>query len=298
MNILITGATGLIGKALVELLKSSGHRVHQLTTRREMAVREGYYFWNPANGEIAEEAFSGVESIIHLAGSSIGAGRWTLARKKEITDSRTLSTALLYKTVEKLKLPLKSFVSASATGYYGGKTTETVYDEYSPEGNDFLASVCVEWEKAADLFRKAGIRTVKMRTGVVLGPGAPALAKMMLPIKLGVGSPLGNGRQYMPWIHLDDLCRMYVKAIEDETMSGAYNAVAPQHITNRELMKTLAVKLHKPFFFPPVPAFILKILLGEMAVIVTDGSRVTPRRFTAAGFKWKYSEVEILNVKF
>ncbi|MCE1156057.1 MAG: TIGR01777 family oxidoreductase [Bacteroidales bacterium] len=295
-SVLLTGSTGLVGKSLVRVLKDAGFSVRRLTTRRELAVQEGYFLWNPAAKEADDRAFEGVEYIIHLAGSSIGNGRWTARRKKDILESRTLTAELLLAKVSQLQLPLKAFVSASATGYYGSATTETIYDEYSPAGRDFLADVCVQWEKAADRFQSAGIRTVKMRTGVVLAKGAPALEKMLLPIKSGLGGPLGNGRQYMPWIHLDDLCRLYLRAICDESMSGAWNAVAPEHITNRELMRTLARKLGKPFFFPPVPAFMLRLLLGEMAVIVTDGSRVSSRRLKATGFEFKVATLDDIEV--
>lgn len=295
-TVLLTGSTGLVGKALVQLLKSSGYELRQLTTRRQLSTREGFYYWNPAAGEADPAAFNRVDYIIHLAGSSIGAGRWTKARKKEILESRTLSSALLYHKAEEHHLQLKAFISASATGYYGSKTTDTVFDEYSPAGSDFLAKVCVEWEKAADRFQKAGVRTVKIRTGVVLSKGAPALSKMLLPIRMGVGGPLGNGKQYMPWISLTDLCNMYLMAVEDESMSGAYNAVAPQHLTNRSLMKSLAHQLKKPFFFPPLPAFLLKAVLGQMAILITDGSRVVPRRITAAGFSFQHPTIETLEL--
>lgn len=295
-TVLLTGSTGLIGKSLVKVLTDAGFAVRQLTTRRELAMSEGFFFWNPSENEMEEAALDGVSSIIHLAGSSIGAGRWTQQRKKEIIDSRVKSAALLFEKVSKLNIPLKAFISASATGYYGSSTSDTVYDEYSPAGTGFLSDVCVKWEKAADRFQEAGIRTVKLRTGVVLAQGAPALNKMLLPIRLGVGSPLGNGRQYMPWIHVDDLCRLYLRALQHETMSGAWNAVAPQHITNRELMKTLARKLRKPFFFPPVPAFLLKWILGEMAVLVTDGSRVSSRRLNAEGFRFEINTINELKI--
>ena len=294
--VLITGASGFVGKSLTRLLKETGYEVRMLTTRRGLTEREGFFYWNPATLEIDAKALEGVDYIIHLAGSSIGAGRWTNKRKQEIEESRISSTSLLYNKVKELKIDLKAFISASATGYYGSSTSETIFDEYSPAGNDFLARVCVDWEKAADRFQQEGIRTVKVRTGVVLAKGAPALEKMLLPIKLGIGGPLGNGRQYMPWIYLHDLCRMYLRAIEDESMSGAWNAVTPHHISNRQLMKSLAHKIRKPFFFPPVPAFILKILLGEMAIIITDGNRVTPRRFNASGFKYEVETIDDLKL--
>ncbi len=294
--VLITGASGLVGKSLTRLLKETGYEVRMLTTRRALTEREGYFYWNPATLELDAKALEGVDVIVHLAGSSIGAGRWTKRRKQEIEESRTGSTTLLVDKVKELKIELKAFVSASATGYYGSSTSETIFDEYSPAGNDFLAQICVAWEKAADRFQQEGIRTVKLRTGVVLAKGAPALEKMLLPVKLGIGGPLGNGRQFMPWIYIGDLCHMYLRAIEDESMSGAWNAVAPQHISNRQLMKSLAHKLRKPFFFPPVPSFLLRMLLGEMAIIITDGSRVTPRRFNAAGFKYEVETIDELKL--
>lgn len=290
-TILITGGSGLIGRHLQEKLAEKGYVIRTLTTQRINSNVDDQFYWNPETGEINRKAFESVDYIIHLAGASIGTHRWTDQRKQLILDSRIKSTELLFYKIRQYNIPLKAFITASATGYYGSVTSTEIFDEASPVAHDFLGNVCREWEMAADLFSEAKIRTVKIRTGVVLSNNAPALKKMLMPIKLGIGSPLGNGKQYMPWIHIDDLCNIYLRAIEDESFSGAYNAVAPQHITNREMMKKLAKAYHKPFWFPPVPAFLLRILLGEMAVIILKGSRVEPKRLIEAGFQFQHTDI-------
>ncbi len=292
-TILITGASGFIGRHLQQKLTEKGYAVRTLTTQIMNSNVEDCFYWNPDTAEINKKAFESVDYIIHLAGASIGSKRWTKRRKQLITDSRVKSTELLFEKIKLFKIPLKGFISASATGYYGSVTSDEIFDEDSPVAHDFLGKVCYDWEQAADRFTTAGIRTVKIRTGVVLSKDAPALRKMLLPIKLGIGGPIGSGKQYMPWIHIDDLCEIYIKAIEDESFSGAYNAVAPQHITNRELMKTLAKAYKKPFWFPPVPGFILKILLGEMAVIILKGSRVEAKRLIEADFQFSFTDIKI-----
>ena len=290
-TVLITGASGYISGHLQQKLKANGYRVRTLTTNLLNSNVEDCFYWNPDNEDINRKAFDSVDYIVHLAGASIGGGRWTNKRKQLIIDSRVNSTKLLFDKVQLYKVPLKAFISASATGYYGAITTETVFDEDSPPSTDFLGSVCVRWEAAADMFQELGIRTVKIRTGVVLSKDAPALQKMLLPVKLGIGSPLGSGKQYMPWIHIDDLCSIYLKAIQDKTFSGAYNAVAPQHITNKELMKTLAKVYQRPFWFPKVPGFILKIMLGKMADILLKGSRVEPKKLMEKEFNYNIPEI-------
>lgn len=291
--ILITGATGLIGQHLQALLIEKGYAIRTLTTQKVKSDGKQSFFWQPSANFIDENAFKDVDYIIHLAGASIGEGRWTKRRKTAILDSRVNTTRLLFEKVRHLSIPLKAFISASATGIYGSKTSETIFDEYSPVANDFLGDVCHQWEKAANAFSSIGIRTVTVRTGVVISKNAPALQKMLLPIKYGIGSPLGNGRQYMPWIHLDDLCRVYLRAVEDEQFTGSYNAVAPRHYTNREWMRTLARQTGKAFWFPPVPGFMLKLILGEMAIIILEGSRVHPRRLLAVGFEFHHRELEL-----
>lgn len=290
-TVLITGASGYIGRHLQQKLTEKGYAIRTLTTQKINSNVEDCFYWNPETGEINKKTLESVDYIIHLAGASIGTQRWSIQRKKLIIESRIKSTELLFSKIKLYKIPLKAFISASATGYYGSVSSDFIFDEDAPAADDFLGKVCYDWEKAADRFSNAGIRTVKIRTGVVLSKDAPALKKMLMPINMGIGSPLGTGRQYMPWIHIDDLCYVYLRAIEDESFSGAYNAVAPQHITNRDLMKMLAKMHHKPFLLPPVPAFLLRTLLGEMSAIILKGSRVEPKRLLEAGFQFKHTDI-------
>lgn len=293
-TILITGATGYIGKALRKQLWEAGYHIRILSTSAASDPSKGIYHWNTAQGEMDEDALIGTDFIIHLAGASIGSGRWSTQRKKEIVDSRVLTTRLLLDKVVQLNISLKAFISASAVGYYGTNKAGSVFDENSPAGNDFLAEVCVQWEKESRAFADHGIRTVVVRTGVVLSRDSPALQKMLLPVKLGVGGPVGRGNQHVPWISLTDLCNIYRQAIEDDQFSGIYNAVSPQKVTNRELMKTLAEIYHKPFFMPAVPDFLLQILLGEMAMIVTEGNPIEPERLLQAGFQFEHVELKAI----
>jgi hypothetical protein len=297
-TILLTGASGYIGKALLPCLKQAGYAVRILTTQKVDHDITDVFHWDPLRGIFDDRAVIGVDYIIHLAGASVGTHPWTKKRRKLIMESRIKSTTLLYQKITRLSIPLKAFISASAVGYYGSSLSEKVMDEYSPAGRDFLASVCVEWERAVDLFSLAGYRTVKIRTGLVLGADAPALQKMLIPVKLGIGGPLGSGNQQIPWIAIDDLCMIYLKAIEDNTLKGSVNAVAPQSVTNRVFMKTLAEIFNKPFFMPPVPAIILKLLLGDMAVIITGGKAVYPRRLISVGFEYKYQNLNNLFATF
>lgn len=291
-TVLITGASGYISGHLQQKLRTQGYQVRTLTTNMLKSNVEDCFYWNPENQDINRKAFDAVDYIIHLAGTNIGAGRWNKNRKQEILDSRVNTTRFLFEKVQLYKIPLKAFITASATGFYGTVTSDTVFDEESPAAHDFLGNTCFLWENEAERFQnELGIRTAKIRTGIVLSNDAPALKKMLMPVKLGLGSPLGSGKQYMPWIHIDDLCEIYLKAIENKSFSGAYNAVAPQHITNREMMKTLSKILKKPFWFPAVPAFILKILFGEMADILLKGSRVEPKKLIEAGFEYRFPEV-------
>lgn len=291
-TVLITGASGYISGHLQQKLKTKGYKVRTLTTNMLNSNVEDCFYWNPENQDINRKAFDSVDYIIHLAGTNIGSGRWTKKRKKLILDSRVNSTKFLFNRVQLYKIPLKAFISASATGYYGTVTSDAIFDEEAPAAHDFLGNVCFQWESEADRFKELGIRTLKIRTGLVLSNDAPAMKKMLIPIKLCMGSSLGSGKQYVPWIHLDDLCEIYLRAIEDKTFTGAYNAVAPQHTTNKELMKTLSKKLKKPFWLPSVPAFLLKIIFGEMANLLLKGSRVEPKKLMEAGFEYRFPEVK------
>ncbi|MEN8927985.1 MAG: TIGR01777 family oxidoreductase [Flavobacteriales bacterium] len=288
MNILITGGTGLIGKRLTEILLSKGHEVSILSRSKKQSDNINFYTWDIAKQEIEAEAIQKADYIIHLAGANVGEGRWTDKRKKEIINSRVQSGNLLLKAVKQHNPNLKGFISSSAVGYYGMVTQEKEFVETDKPGEDFLAKVCEEWENSALQFNQLNVRTVIVRTGVVLDKNEGALAKLLTPIKVGIGSGLGTGKQAMPWIHLEDICNLYVQAIEDETMKGAYNGVAPEKFTNQEFSKKVAKILKKPFWFPNVPAFALKLFLGEQAVIALEGSPISSKKTEETGFKFKH----------
>jgi uncharacterized protein (TIGR01777 family) len=291
-TILITGGTGLVGKELCKQLTAKGYSVILLSRSKNIKTEIPSYYWDYTKGEIDLEAIEKADYIMHLAGENVSTGRWTSNRKKNIIDSRVKTTELLLKKVKEKKKPLKAFITASGTNYYGTVTVDTVFTETDAVANDFLGEVCKYWEAAADNFKNSGIRTIKIRTGVVLSKQGGALEKMTIPIKLGIGSALGSGKQYMPWIHIDDLCAIYIKAIEDTNMQGAYNAVAPQHINNKEFWKAVSRELKKPFWFPAVPAFLITLLFGEMGSIVLKGSRVSCEKMKKAGYTFKFASLE------
>jgi uncharacterized protein len=287
-SVLITGGSGLIGRYLTSLLLSEGYSVTHLSRRTITGGKVRSFTWVPEKGIVDPEAFKGIDFIIHLAGANIGEKRWTKNRKKEILESRVNSARLLYEYIISNRIILKGFISASACGIYGSETSMKIFNESDPPANDFLGSVCRSWEESADLFDKAGIRTVKIRTGVVLEKSDSALSKLMMPGKFGFLLQTGSGHQYMPWIHIKDLCNIYLKAIEDSTMTGPYNAAAPQHITHREFILTLAGVMNLPVFPVPIPGFILKAVLGEMSDVVLKGSRVSTEKLANTGYRFLY----------
>ena len=291
-GILITGGSGLVGRYLTSLLLENGYLVSHLSRKQDQFGRVRVYRWDPEKGILDPSIFQGIDHIIHLAGANIGEHRWSAKRKEEILRSRVDSTNLLYKTIHENNIPLKAFISASAVGYYGSATTDKIFTETDPPGTDFLAKTCIQWEEAADLFEKSGIRTVKVRTAVVLEKSDSALSKLMMPAKFGFLVQTGDGRQYMPWIHISDLCRIYLNVIEDQTLSGAHNAVAPQHVTHREFVKTLARVMRRPVFPVPVPGFLLRGTLGEMSDVVLKGGRVSSEKIVRTGFSFSFGNLE------
>lgn len=292
MNILITGGTGLIGKRLTDLLIEKGHSVSILSRSKKQSDNTTFYTWDIANQQIETEAIKNADVIVHLAGANVGEGRWTEKRKKEIIDSRVDSGNLLFSEVKKHNPNLKAFITSSAIGYYGMVTTTKTFTETDPAGTDFLADVCVKWETVANQFESLGIRTAKLRTGVVLDKNDGALAKLITPIKLGIGSALGSGQQAMPWIHLEDICGIYLHLIENSNLRGAYNGVAPSRENNKEFSKTVANVLNKPFWFPNVPVFALKLLLGEQAVIALEGSSISSKKVEESGYKFQFKKLK------
>ena len=292
MKILITGASGLVGSHLTDFLIGKGHEVAHLGRKKNTSGKTSTYTWDLENGTVDTDAIHWAEAIIHLAGANIGDGRWSEARKKEIIDSRVKGPQLLSKVLRHEKNIPKVFVSASGEGWYGKEITETVFKENDAPGKDFLSEVCKKWEGAADLMEEIGMRTVKLRIGVVLAKEGGALPRLCGPVKWCVGSPLASGKQWMPWIHIDDLCALFLKAVEDEKMEGVYNASASEHSTNKDFVKTIGKVLHRPVFFPRVPEFILNMMFGEQASIVTGGSRISNEKLLNSGFVFKYNQLE------
>ncbi|MFZ4741770.1 MAG: TIGR01777 family oxidoreductase [Bacteroidales bacterium] len=291
-TILITGGNGIIGKHLCKKLKEKGYDVAILSRNSNPNSNPITYAWNPEKREIDNEAITTADFVIHLAGAKIGEKRWTNERKQLIIDSRVQTAQLIFDKVKENNHKIKAFISASAIGYYGSITSNKIFTETDPSADDFQGECCRKWEEVADKFADSGIRTVKIRTGVVLTKQGGALSKMIIPVKMGIGSALGNGKQYIPWIHIDDLCNIYFKAIEDNQMNGAYNAVAPNHKTNIEFTRLLAKVLKKPFWFPHVPAFLLKILFGNMSEILLKGSRISSDKIKETGYNFLFPNLE------
>ncbi len=290
-KILITGGSGLIGTRLTELLLSKGYQVSCLgRTIKTQHIKT--FLWNIDEQRIEENAFLDVHTIIHLAGAGISDKRWTQKRKQEILESRTKSTRLLKDELNKRTHHIKNFISASAIGYYGFEDYGKEFVESDKPGKDYTAKVTHEWENEVDKIATLGLRVVKIRTGIVLSNHGGALTKLATPINLMAGAPLGSGKQYISWIHIDDLCNIFIKGIEDNSMEGAYNAAAPNPVTNKNFTQVLAKVLHKPLFLPNVPAFVLKIILGEMAEIVLNGSLISSKKIQDAGFRFQYKTLE------
>lgn len=287
-KVLISGGTGSIGSLMADFLHQRGHEVGLLSRSKHNGGAYKTYQWNIEENYLDPEALKSCEYIIHLAGAGIADKKWTAERKKEIIESRVLSTDLLYNKVNEHKTPLKAFISASAVGYYGQLTSDRIFNEEDKSANDFVGKTCFLWEQSAERFEKLGIRTVRLRIGVVLMEKGGALEKMAEPVRMGVGSPLGSGKQFIPWVHVDDLIGMFYKALTNDDMSGAYNAVAPTPVNNAEFTRILAKVLNKKLWLPNVPAFVLKVLLGERASLVLKGSRVSSQKMENTGFDFQY----------
>lgn len=289
MRTLVTGATGFIGKKLLDEIEDPVV-LSRNPDKAQAALKRGKaYRWDPIAGEPPREAFDGVDEVIHLAGEPVGEGRWTAGKKQRIRESRTVGTTNLVRAVCSLPNPPRVLVSGSAIGIYGDRGDEPL-EERSAPGKDFLADVCREWEAAAEPARERGVRVVHPRTGIVLGPGGGALAKMITPFKLGLGGRLGSGRQWMSWIHIDDMVGMLLFAAREDRVAGAMNAVSPTPVTNIDFTRALASAVHRPAIFP-VPAFALRLLVGEFAQILLASQRVLPRAAEKAGYNYRFTDL-------
>ncbi|WP_207429483.1 TIGR01777 family oxidoreductase [Pedobacter sp. SYSU D00535] len=282
-TVLITGGSGLIGAALTKFLLDKGYKVHHLSRKQRATPGVSSFIWDVDKQIIDEECIEGVDVLVHLAGEGIADKPWTNKRKRAIISSRRDSIQLIYTLMQRRPNQIRSVISASGIGIYGNRGNKLLREDAS-SGNDFLSESCVEWEKAVDMVPHPDLRVVKLRTGVVLSKEGGALAVMERPVQLGLGAPLGSGLQYMPWIHIADMVRMYLFMIENEHLQGTFNACTAS-VSNRNFTRALAKALKKPMFLPAVPAFILRILLGEMSAVVLSSTNVSAEKINAAGFQ-------------
>jgi len=289
-KILLSGGSGLLGSHLINFLKSRAIESAVLS-RQKLDDETNFYQWDPSGNEIDLNAFENCSAIIHLAGAGIADKRWTPKRKEVILRSRVESTNLLFESLKGKAHKVKTIVSASAVGIYGNAN-----DDWKVEGSEidkgFLQDTCVAWENSVKRFEELGIRVVILRIGVVLAERGGALPQMAFPVKLFAGAPLGSGKQYISWIHIDDLCRIFLMALEDNKMKGVFNAVSSNPVTNKEFYKALANKLGRPLWPICVPEFIMRLILGEKAEIVLSGQRVSNDKLLKSGFSFNYSSID------
>ncbi len=292
-KILITGGSGLIGKAVSELLLKKQHQLVWLS--RQAGEWNGIkkYKWDIDGSYVDERAFEGVEHVIHLAGSGIADKRWTTRYKQEIIDSRTKSSALLFRSITQSHCPVKVLAGASAVGYYGARQSPHIFTETDFAGTDFLANVCRRWEQSYTPFAGAGIRTVILRAGMVLSAHGGLYKKLQAPFRLGLGAGFGSGKQYVPWIHINDMAAAYVHALLNPNVSGIYNATAPELVTNSGFSTQLAQSFGKPLFLPRVPKGLLSLVLGESAAALTEGLKISDRKMIESGFKFEFDTLSL-----
>lgn len=290
MRILLSGSHGLVGSSLKRFLAAEGQEVVPLI-RHATVYGAKEIEWSPDRYSIALSQIEGFDGVVHLAGESIAEGRWTAEKMKRIRESRVKGTRLLSESLAGLKNPPKSFLCASAIGYFGNRGDE-ILTESSVPGDDFLSNVCVEWEKATERAAQKGIRTVNLRFGIILDSHGGALAKMLPPFRMGVGGKIGSGKQWMSWVALDDVIGAIKYALTNEALSGPINVVAPNPVTNTEFTKILGKLLSRPTFFP-VPAFAARLVFGEMAdALLLSSQRVEPKHLKEAGYQFAYPQLE------
>lgn len=290
-NVLIAGGSGLIGSRLSELLKARGYQVSHLSRRVRPDATYSTFQWDVRNGEIDPAAFSQTDFVINLAGESIAGGVWTPKRRKAIIDSRVDSARLLEEAMMAAPTPPKAYLSGAAMGYYGNRGDQLLVESDGP-GEGFLSESCMAWEKAVEEVAATGIRTVAFRIGLVLSSRGGALQKMLWPLYLFVAPYFGNGRQWYSWVHIDDVCRFFIHAIENEEVQGIYNGAAPAPVTNKDFMKVLKKASNKPAILLPAPTFALRLALGEMADIVLTSTRLSAEKIKKTGFNFLFEQLE------
>jgi uncharacterized protein (TIGR01777 family) len=292
-RVLITGATGLIGSELVKQCHEEDISVNYLTTSKDkLENKENYkgFYWNPTANEIDTDCFEGVSAIINLVGAPISK-RWTKSYKKTIIESRVHTANLLYETLTKTKHNIGHFISASGVSIYPNSKTKLYTEENNEVDDTFLAEVVVAWEAAASQFKNLGMEVSKVRTGMVLAKEAGALPQLVKPIKWGLGAPLGSGEQWQSWIHIEDIAGIYIFLLKNQ-LEGEYNAVAPSPVINKKLIREIASQLHKSLWLPNIPGFIIKAMLGEMAVLVLKGQLVSSKKLQEVGYKFRFYNIE------
>jgi uncharacterized protein len=299
-TVLITGGTGLVGTALTKMLVGKGYAViilgRNIPDRKTTTANVSYAIWDIEKQVMDEDALKKADYVIHLAGAGVAEKRWSEKRKKEIVESRTKSSALLVKSIREIPNTIKAVISASAIGWYGADTAETIskpFTENAPADHGFLGDTCRLWEESITPVTAMHKRLVILRTGIVLDENGGALKEFLKPLRSGIAAILGSGKQIISWIHMDDLCRLYIDAIENENLQGIYNAVAPNPVTNKVLTLELAKLVKGKYFIPVhVPAFILKIMLGEMSIEVLKSANVSAEKITTTGFQFLYPTIE------
>ena len=291
MKILISGASGLVGKYLTPTLIAKGHEVHKLVRKTPQSADEIQWDAEKGFSESEQAKLENFDAVVHLAGDNVASENWSDEKKRKIKESRTVGTHVLVDALKALKKPPKHFISASAIGFYGNRGDEILTEE-SAQGTGFLPEVCAAWEDEIKRAEALPARVVYLRIGVVLAKDGGALEKMLTPFKFGVGGTIGSGKQYMSWIALDDLIKMFHFVMENENLRGAFNAVAPSPVSNEEFTKTLGTVLNRPTVLP-VPEFAIKMLFGEMGeTLLLEGARVVPQKLLDAGFDFDYLNLE------
>ena len=287
----MTGATGMIGSKLIRALQKKGYTVAVLSRKPVVIENVKVFLWNVYEQEIDPACLEGVNTIIHLAGENVAGGKWSPARKKKLIDSRVLSAKLLYQLIKEQRKDIHAFISASAVGYYGDGGDQILTEE-SPAGTGFLAECCRQWEAAVDEGAALGLRIVKCRIGFVLARNEGALPALDKPIRFFVGAGLGSGKQWVPWIHVDDVVEAFLSAVENDQWTGPYNICAPFPVSNLSLSKAIAKKLHRPVWPVNVPEGVLKLILGEMSSVALISNNTSAQKILDTGFKFKFLQLE------